>query len=406
MNLDFKDLVEFYRKAKETKEPDQFTYFIGTYAELNLLKKLMSDDNVSFSKLSLANGILAVGNEVKIVVGQPDFKLGGLYFTIESFLKADMTFITNGSSSNKQYYIFSEKVASFDEKKPEMLLSYEIVKEFILQLISVDAYTDKTRKNLIFFSKKTLELSIDVRDKIIDFMDELKKINNQSLDGIRQFSQWLSNKETSSHYDEKKSILAFVLADTLPETPNIIDVLRRIKKISEAVQAQYGLYLENFSYARFVKKLEENSENFVKRINDTISKILPQLLGLPFLAAIVTALNAGDNLLVYMALFTYSLISILALSYQNAVLNDIRDEIKNYVKNGNIPEALTPQWTGYRNKFYKLIKKQKSLYRVLLASAGFCLLYCLYKLFYCEPIHSSVSTLQEWIITYINSVRR
>lgn len=401
MNLDFKDLVEFYRKAKETKESDQFTYFIGTYAELNLLKKLMSDDNRPISNLDLINGTLTVGNEVKIVAGQPDLKLGRLYDTIENFLMADMTMITNESSRRKPYYILSEKAASFDKKKPEMLLSYEIVKEFILQLMSMDTYTDEARKNLIFFSKKTLELSINVKDKIVLFMDELKKIDSQSFESIRKLSQWLSNKETSSHYDEKKSILAFVLADTLPETPNIIDVLRRMKKISEAVQAQYGLYLENFSYARFVKKLEENSEKFVTRINDTISKILPQLLGLPFLAALVTALKAGDNLLVYMALFTYSLVSILALRYQHAVLNDIRDEIENYVKNGNIPEALTPQWTDYRNKFYKLIKKQKSLYWVLLASAGLCLLYCLFKLFYCEPIHSSVSTLQEWVTSYI-----
>ena len=99
----------------------------------------------------------------------------------------------------------------------------------------------------------------------------------------------------------KKSILAFVLSDSLPSDANFLNVIQQISKISEAVQAQYALYLENFSYEKFVKKLEENTEKFVGKINDTISKVLPQFLGLPFLTAVPSVLKSGDDWLIYLA---------------------------------------------------------------------------------------------------------
>lgn len=405
MSLDFQELVKFYRKAKRDKKTGKFTYFIENIENLNLIEELISEDNYLISKLNVIDGSLEVGQLVSVDTSQPDAKFGRLYDTIEKFLVADMKLITNETYRETPYYIIFEEVASFDEKMPKVLLSYKIIKEFILQLMSMDAYTDKVRKNLIFFSRKTLELSIDVDGKIRDFISELEKIDKDLCTRITNFNQWLSDRsETNSHSDEKKSILAFVLSDILPEKPDIIHVVRRIETIIQAVQAQYGLYLENFSYAKFVKKLEENSEKFITRINDTINKVLPQLLGVPFLAAIVTVLKAGENALVYAALFTYCLISILVLKYQKAVLDDIWDEIKKYIEAGKIPGELKSQWIVYKNKFHKFIKQQKLLYWVLLTSASLCLFYSLYQLSYCEPFRSTILMLQKWITTSVNSV--
>ena len=63
----------------------------------------------------------------------------------------------------------------------------------------------------------------------------------------------MNDESTSSHIDEKKSILAFVLSDSLSQEANLLDVIQNIQHISKSVQAQYALYLENFSYEKFVK---------------------------------------------------------------------------------------------------------------------------------------------------------
>lgn len=161
------------------------------------------------------------------------------------------------------------------------------------------------------------------------------------------------------------------------------------------------MYLENFSYSKFVKKLEENNEKFVTRINDTISKILPQLLGLPFLAAIITAFRAEDNLFVYSALFVYSLVSILALGYQKTILDDISDEINTYDKNGNVPEELKRRWIEYKFRFDKLVRKQKTLYYVLYISALICLLYSLYKGYNIDYLKNTILNKIEYLYSLI-----
>lgn len=407
MSITFVDLVKFYRKAKNTDASDKCTYFIETSEELDLVKNLVSDNNYQTTKLAVDNGSITVGSQITVSVGLPDSHLGRVYETIEKFLVADMASITNESNCDVPYYIFSEKVASFDEKIPHLLQSYHTLKLFILQLKNMATYTDVACKNLIFLGKKALALSIDIRTKITPFMMELEQNNEESLALIRNFTQWLKNSDASNHRDEIKSILAFVLSDILMHKPDIIQVIRKIEEINESAKAQYALYIENFSYSKFVKKLEENNEKFVRRINETINKILPQLLGLPFLAAIITAFQEEGNLFVYAALFIYSLVSLLALRYQKTILDDISDEINTYEKRGNIPEALKMKWSGYESKFHKLIKKQKLLYYVLFLSAFTCLLYSLYKACNYEYFHNTILIYVEYffhaILNYCES---
>ena len=83
----------------------------------------------------------------------------------------------------------------------------------------------------------------------------LKILTSASIKLITDFQEWMNDESTSSHIDEKKSILAFVLSDSLSqERPlHLLDVIQNIQHISKSVQAQYASYLENFSYEKFVK---------------------------------------------------------------------------------------------------------------------------------------------------------
>lgn len=391
MKISFTDLVSVLKKTEFIENSDKAYYRLDTAEELSLLQKLSSDDHYEITSLDLLNDNPSLGSTVTLIIGQPQVSFGRIFDTLEEFIRGDMAQIHNDAITQSGYYIKSLKSSSIDEEVPHDLLTYKSIKSFLNQLIEMDSYTDTINKKLVFFSKKTFELSIDISNRLSEFMQLINDLDNQQYQIIADFKDWLNDEETSHHIDEKKSILAFVLSDALPKNSDLIDLIKQIEGISESVQAQYALYLENFSYEKFVKKLEENSEKFVTKINDTISKVLPQFLALPFLVAIPAALKSSDNWLVYLAMLLYCIMCILGLNNQNAVLNHIKKDVDLYDSKGKVPEKLKKQWKKDKTRIDVLINKQKNLYHFLLTSVSFFLIYAFIKfifpiLVYLSPI--------------------
>ena len=330
MSVTFSDLIQIYRESEPLIGLEKRLFCIQTEQQLDILNQLLSDDNYENTVLESEN-TLELGAKVNLIFGTPKPQFGRFFNKLDDFIKGDITQFNNDALSNAPYFIKSENLASFDENVP-ILKSYQVVRGFLRQLIAMDSYTDVVNKKLIFFSKKTFELSIDVTIKLNEFIQLIRDLDDEQRKLINDFQEWLNDEETSSHTDEKKSILAFVLSDSLPSDANFSDVIQQIARISESVQAQYALYLENFSYEKFVKKLEENTEKFVTKINDTISKVLPQFLGLPFLTAVPSALKSADNWLIYLALMLYCIICGYGLSNQKLVLDHIRQDVERFEK--------------------------------------------------------------------------
>lgn len=379
MEISFADLVQVYRKSEFVPNSDRATYCIETAEELSLLQRLSSDDNFDTTALDIVSNNPQVGHNVNLRINQPKFSFGRIFNTVEDFISGDMAQLHKQSIHQSPYYIKSENISSLDANSLQILVNYQVIRNFLYQLIAMDSYTDTVNKKLIFFSKKTFELSIDINLQLTNFVNLLTELDNNQCKIISNFQEWLKDEETSSHVDEKKSILAFVLSDALPQGATLIDLIKQIQHISESVQAQYALYLENFSYEKFVKKLEENSEKFVSKINDTISKVLPQFLGLPFLTAIPTALKSADNWLVYLALSIYCIMCIYGLTNQKAILNYINQDVERYENKGKIPEKLKAQWAQDKKRIKELLRKQRHLYRVLMTTVILFLCYGVIK---------------------------
>lgn len=377
MSVTFSDLIQIYRESEPLIGSEKRLFCIQTEQQLNILNQLLSDDNYENTVLESEN-TLELGAKVNLIFGTPKPQFGRFFNKLDDFIKGDITQFNNDALSNAPYFIKSENIASFDENVP-ILKSYQVVRDFLRQLIAMDSYTDVVNKKLIFFSKKTFELSIDVTIKLNEFIQLIRDLDDEQRKLIIDFQEWLNDEETSSHTDEKKSILAFVLSDSLPSDANFSDVIQQIARISESVQAQYALYLENFSYEKFVKKLEENTEKFVTKINDTISKVLPQFLGLPFLTAVPSALKSADNWLIYLALMLYCIICGYGLSNQKLVLDHIRQDVERFESKGKIPEQLKEQWKEDKARINKLIRKQRHLYRILFLSLTSCFAYGVIK---------------------------
>ena len=382
MTITFADLAKIYRQSEFVENSDKAIFCSNSAEDVELLKLLSSDEHYDESGIQTDSNELEANHAIPLVISSPALALGRLYDDFEGFVKGDMTHLHNPKMSNKPYFIKSENIAFDDVEKPQYLLNYEGIKAFLYQLISMASYSDNVNKKLIFFSKKTFELSIDVPKQLSSFCDSLQELDSQQLQLMLDFGDWLNDEETSSHIDEKKSILAFVFADTLPQGASIIDVLQQIAQIDEAVRKQYALYMENFSYE---KKLTENSEKFISRVNDSISKLLPQFLGLPLLTAIPTALRSGDNWLVYIALCFYCAMCYLGLTYQKQVLDNLSDDVEQFEQKGKVPVQLKPDWQKDKEKIEALVKKQKMLYWLLLVVVGSCFFYAFTK--FCLYLH-------------------
>lgn len=385
MTILFSELTELYYKSDFNTKSGIASYHIDSEKALFLVKKLTSVENQPLTRIELIQGDVKVGSIIELEIRQPKTSIGWLYDTFDSFLKADFQRTASSDDSlAKPFYIKGMKYSSEDIETPEIIKNYTTVKSLLLRLSEMSVYQDTVNHKLVFVSKKTFELHYNIQRSSIEFKKLLNDLTNQQIITIKQLCNWLSDDKTSKHIDEKKSILAFVLASIQqPDTAlNIIDVLKRIQEINQAIRAQYDLYLEDFKYENFVKKLEENSEKFINRVNDSISKVLSQVLALPIAAAIPALLRGNqiqiDNIgqiVIALALIAYATICYFALTVQSEILKNIKNQVEQFEENGKIPSSLKEQWLKDKEQIDSLIKKQGHLYYVMITVVFLVIIY-------------------------------
>lgn len=374
MAINFSDLVKVYRKSEFLNELNSAKYAINDNFDLNNLNFIIRNQESMY--IDVMPSSYGIGDVVELSIDQP-VKLGRIYQNYSSYIKSDMKFLFT-SLGKTPFYIINEGVFSEDADLPKKIKNYQLVKVLASSLLKMCSYNDETHSKLIFFGKKTFALSTEIDSHISEkFSQEIEKINEIEQKIIQDFCLWLDDEVTDSHIDEKKSILSFVLNDIFVDNQqaSLLDVLQNIKYMYEAIQGQYSLYLENFCYEKFVKKLESNSEKFVTRINDTISKLLPQFLGIPILTAVPTAIKAGNHFLIYIAIIVYCIICYFALQNQKAVLEYLHEDVENFEEKGKIPLSLKTQWADDKGRIFKLMDKQQLLYKILYCVVIFCFCY-------------------------------
>jgi len=179
--------------------------------------------------------------------------------------------------------------------------------------------------------------------------------------------------------DEEDSVLGDFLHEE--RTWNIAHLLENLHLLVKEVRGQYDLYMENFSYGKFVKKLEESNEKFVVRINDTLNKILSQVLALPIAATALNLFAKEKTAIGYVALLFYCALCFVALINQTQVLQHLHDELEDYQTSGKIPQTLTEQWEKQTQKLKKLFKSQRILAILMAITITACAGYAGYALY-------------------------
>ena len=217
-------------------------------------------------------------------------------------------------------------------------------------------------------------------------LEDFSQNTGKKLKVIEDFCNWLDVSDVNRHSNERKSILSSVLFDIQAgsEPLGICEVIENVERLYTSAKGQFDNYLEDFKYEKFVQKLEENSEKFIGRVNDSISKVLSQILALPIAAAapvILKGQGKSSEIVIYLALLVYATICYFALSTQKAVLDHLESEVNNFGKEGMLPKSLGEKWNIEKKKILLLIDKQTHLYWIMRGIICIVIAYSAFKIF-------------------------
>lgn len=311
----------------------------------------------------------------------------GIFDTLNEFIKDDIKNIKYETALIKNPCFIKDKNLTsyeyFNKDKTCLILdNYLLARQLLQQLLYMDHYN--VTGKLVYFSKVICEISysLDSDSRLSLFLDILSKLNDNNIKAIKDFINWISDDKSGTHNDEKKSILACELPHLLKtKNPHFNDVLQNIQEINLVARNSYSLYLENFSYDKFVKELENNTVKFVTRINETISK---NIIPVSFLSLVTFLFNIWQNsgsltqgyiVLLNIILFVVSLIAFFDLRQKSLMLKYIDHEVKKYDGKGKIPDTVKSQWNEDRKYILQQIKNQKILRWLLFIIVGLILMY-------------------------------
>ncbi len=233
--------------------------------------------------------------------------------------------------------------------------------------------TDKNRfyitnNIVVFFSKKPSELALKVQDTSL-LTKLIRDLNSAQINAIDKICKWFGLSIEDEHFYSKKNAFSTALTDFLIEKEgrirhDICDLLEDIVNIQEQAIAQHDLYLEDFSYGKFVKKIEENASKFTTRINDTLGKSVTQVLGIPIATAVFNLAKIELHWGSVVSLLVYTLLCALVLFTQQCNLSHIEDEFR--VFENKLPKQLKNEvWKINRKTINSQLKSQKRLTQFL-----------------------------------------
>lgn len=388
MSISFSELVTFYRKLSSLGDDKIAVYKINTTNDLNLITKVLGC--FTQTQIRKVSGNSELKQELLLEINHPDLSIGRFYKSFTDYIKGDFVSIHKSKLNNSEFYIFEDKYFDIEGIKLEKVESYKCVKKLFQCLNEMSTYSDQTRKKLVFFSKRVIKVDYNINNIITELESSIKSLTLESRELIVDFCSWFSDENSKTHIDEKKVILSQVLQNLNEKKSEItlVDVINNLELILKGIEGQFALYIENFKYDKYVEKLEEQSEKFIDHVNNSISKVVNQVLGLPIAIAVSAVIRGSQNdgfWIVYIVVIAYSLICFVALLAQKSSLDHINNSVNNYDK--KLPQYFNKKWTDEKKQIKRLICSQIWLFWIMMSVIVSAFLYSIYNLvifFHCS----------------------
>ncbi|WP_139309789.1 hypothetical protein [Teredinibacter haidensis] len=217
-------------------------------------------------------------------------------------------------------YFFSGE----SESLPDLVRGYMDASKFASTLNNISDHSLPLVPKAIFLQGEKLELSLTYSSSDLVILEGLDKF---ILDFV----------EAEIHKDQKATIIKGVLIEMLKN--NEIDrltvscLMKRFSEFLERVNANYQLYVSEFSFEKIKEQVESEKFEFTLKLNKVFSDIQNQLLAIPIALVLVSSqmkLANGlsfINMSIWCGVLIFGIFMSLLIRNQRSTLNAIKLEI-------------------------------------------------------------------------------
>ncbi|OCG45789.1 hypothetical protein A9G34_01445 [Gilliamella sp. Choc4-2] len=371
-------LNEFFSLVTEMKvSKKELTGFVTPKNQNDITNLLTWNDNHS-DQFQLNKTDITIGENVGFTL-KPILQDGFGYASYEHYFENKTKWWDNLNLETiveHQWLVFSKKNTSINSQNLEKIIE-------LLQLLKGKdkvngLFYSKSDTVIVFFNQKPFELSLKPQNAA-DFINLLKKLDEKKIKAITELCSWFDGNIEKEHFHAKKNAFSVAVTDYLTEKEgsnkhDICHLLENVVNINHQTVIQYELYLEDFSYSKFVKKIEERGAKFITRINEALSKSVTQVLGLPVATAVFNFAKLDIHWVSILSLIVYASLCGIVLFNQSKLLDDIKKEVELF--ENKLPKNLKNDLWGLNHKTIKnQIKYQSRLIKFLWCIIGASLIY-------------------------------
>lgn len=197
-------------------------------------------------------------------------------------------------------------------------------------------YTNSVYQNdkaIVFFNEKAIKINFSLNDTELreNFIKFIQNIDNERRVRMEDFITFMSNS-TDKNNSEKWAIFAGQLKKHIDEKDELsfIEFLNKLKLIKKETKISYESYLSDFSFSKFEKKLEEESEKISSKILDALKNVQAQIIGIPVLAIIPRLMTNTATLdsAVYVILLIFSIMIFFTILVSKDYLSFLSKELE------------------------------------------------------------------------------
>ena len=314
----------------------------------NIKGILPSDKYEQYKGSAEGHGILVHSNDAvsEIEIALPMEEGAFFAFGIDDFLKTPARRLSRPS----QFYIADiDFLFSEGAQLPENIKNYIDATQFASTLNNLADHSMLSSSKAIFLQGEKLELSL------VYNADDLVP-----LEGLKQFIENFVKAEI--HKEQKATIIKTVLIEMLKNNEinqlTLSCLIKRFSEFLERVNANYQLYVSEFSFEKIKSQVESEKFEFTLKLNTVLSSIQNQLLAVPVALILVSSQMemtdglSAKNFSIWIGAIIFSFFMSLLIRNQSGALSAIKVEIDS-------------QWTNIQSKHKLVTERLKPHYEQL-----------------------------------------
>ncbi|ULJ61935.1 hypothetical protein [Wielerella bovis] len=317
----------------------------------------------SSAEFELGNSALNIGAKTSFTLS-PQLQDGLGYASYQQYFDRKREWWQNPNLEN----VVEHQWLLYQSSRKQITLNNLDKVSTLLKLLTDKKRFYVTNNIVVFFSKKPSEVALKAQDSAL-LVELIRELSESQIQAINDICEWFGTDAENEHFHSKKNAFSTALTDYLTEKEgrtqhDICDLLEDIVNIKNQALTQHDLYLEDFSYGKFVKKIEENASKFTTRINDALGKSVTHVLGLPIATAVFNLAKIDLHWGSVLSLIVYTSLCALVLWIQQRNLFYIEKEFELF--EGKLPKQLKNDlWNMNKKAISDQFKNQKLLTKFL-----------------------------------------